>query len=175
MVMAGCEPGVRSETPDAIVEEVADAAVDAFTWDPGYVPVTVTGYTPAGSVDPLRHALARYAGTWCGDMYEIELSPTRTIGATREEPYLVFTVPMSTVVTEPAVGPLPASATVWQFEEGHGARGLAHTEDVTFEAELLEPPMVEHATVRGRLVTSAPGWRIDLDVDLVSIGHHTCQ
>jgi hypothetical protein len=45
---------------------------------------------------------------------------------------------------------------------------LDGTDDVTFEATYVDPPSSASAQITGRFVSNAPGWSLDLPIDLRS-------
>lgn len=165
--LGACNPSPRELALDA----GADARpLDAPPLDPWLMPFTVSGYTPDGSLDSYRYIKVFYAGTWCSHSYELHLKQTPSIDYM---PYLVIAIPMAEDASGPGVGPISASAQVWRWQ-ATGWEDAGYTQQVTFNAERLDPPSVNPATVRGRVVVNAPGWMLDFSVDLVSSDHASC-
>ena len=157
LIAASCGPSSRELQPDAVTDAATDAAPQ-----PEYLPepFEITGSTPAGPLD-LHYIHARYASTWCGEQYEIELSRTTLYDNFTTDPLLYIRFAMPREATEPLVGDQPATAqlTTWTHE-------LADTSQVVFVADRVDPPMMPGGRIIGHVVVNDPGWSLDFRVDL---------
>jgi hypothetical protein len=76
---------------------------------------------------------------------------------------LEFDFPFDAI--QPGSGSFSARATEFAFPDS-----LDGTEDVTFEATYVDPPTSASARIAGRFVSNAPGWSLDLPIDLHAAG-----
>jgi hypothetical protein len=142
--------------PDDFVPFVdASAAADAAcTSDDIFEPIAATGLTPAGPLDVYHYTHTYYGCT----RYIVELSPTMVDRGCSTDRALVLSFEFPQQTTQPGTGSFPATA----YESPESMT------DASFEAINVDPPTAGSPQIIGRFVTNAPGWSIDLSIDVHS-------
>jgi hypothetical protein len=156
--IAACDPAPQA-APDA--SEPADARPDASLIREHVVPVSVSGSTPLGTLEAFTFAEAYY--NYCFDDYVIDF---RTTNLYDQEPYIEIVIPLSETTVQPVLGPLPASASAYRWDQQRGWTSLGWTDQVTFDAQPLDPPSLPSARIAGTVSTTVPGWTLGFHVDL---------
>lgn len=141
--------------PDDFVPFVDASAADAAcTSDDIFEPIAATGFTPAGQLDVYHYTHTYY---WCTG-YMVALLPTMVDPGCSTDRALVLWFDFPRDTTQPSTGSFPATADE-RFE------GMIVA---SFEATNVDPPTAGSPQIVGRFVTNAPGWSIDLSIDVHS-------
>jgi len=145
--------------------EVVDAAPDVTSCPSTteFTPVTVTGVSPGGSLDVFHYAYAGFVTGSCPDAYVINFTPTELEPSCTPAPWLQLTIfaPFTTTGTNQA----RASVTALHEET---------TDNVTFEATVIDPPDARPPHIVGHFVSHDAAWSFDISVDLTSRSATTC-
>jgi hypothetical protein len=163
VVAVAASAGCGSPTsPSAPVDAAFfDAAPEVpCTNDVRFEPIATTGSTPSGPLDAYHFALAYYSCSWFG----VEVTQTM-MGANcnaERSMELEFDFPIDAI--QPGSGSFPGRASEFAFPDS-----LDGTPDVTFEATYVDPPMSASPRIAGRFVSNAPGWSLDLPIDLHAV------
>jgi hypothetical protein len=163
---SACASPVRPIQADAAI---ADSSTDAYFEPLMLEPISVTGSTPAISLDAFHWIHARYASHWCTYAYEIELTQTRAVDNSTSDPWLKISFSFPHDVATSQSGTFPASASVVSWPDT-----LASTTAVIFDATRVDPPNSSGARIAGRAHVSSPGWSFDFQLDLPVLFLYSC-
>lgn len=159
-LFVACSPERRPEVADAAGDVEPDAAPipaggERCDWLSSfeYTPVTVTGTSPAGSLDDLHYAFAAF--TSCGPAYSITFVPTAS-APQGLEPSLRLSIMW------------PFTATGTNRAQAFHEYPVAMTDKVTFEATQLDDLDAAPPHIVGHFVANEDGWSFDIAVDLTS-------
>jgi len=155
--IAACHSPAR---PDDFVPFVDASAVDAWQSQPQpFDPITATGYTPAGSLDVFHYAQAYYL---CRS-YGVILTQTMACSTCTADRWSSFKFAFPFDATGPGSGSFQATVSDYA-----STTSLDYTEQASFEATVVDPPLGDSPHLVGRFVANGAGWSIDLPIDLHS-------
>jgi hypothetical protein len=149
--ITACHSAAR---PDDFVPFVDASTIDAScVSNDMFEPITATGFSPAGPLD-VYHYTHTY---WSCGMYVVELLPTTMARGCSPDRALVWSFGFSRETIQPAMGTFSATA-----EDTPGWSTI----EASFEATSVDPPTAASPQLIGRFVANAPGWSIDLSIDV---------
>jgi hypothetical protein len=123
-------------------------------------PFTITGTTPAGSLDEVRFMSLAFIGGHCPGTYYLELYRT---DAPEDHAVAMFSVSNPPNATQPQSGTITASAWAVGATTDQGSFDIVHLDAPG--PDDTGPAMVR---IAGRFMVNAPGWNVDFSVDALA-------
>jgi hypothetical protein len=160
LLLAACGSSTEPAASDApLPMDAPDTHCDLFG---EFLPIVITGTSPAGPLDPFRFVRASHSEGGCSDAYGIALITAPPEDGCLFGPTLSFMI--SAPYDQPSIQTITTLSTTDYYS----------TNQVWFEVTQLDPPTVPMGRIQGHFVSHDPAWTFDIAVDLISQYNTSC-